>query len=236
MVNSSLVLLTAAVFAASAVQSVAGFAYGLILMPLLLRAGYSLPETTTISLLTSLVNWAVMLRHLHGAVEWKPLRPIMATGLLALPVGILLMHRVSGLTAPTIKHMVGGIIAALAVLQWSWRIEPRVQLHAAWGHVASVFAGLLQGFGSIGGPPIMLWILAHDWPSDRVRITLNAYTSVYILPQFLLLYLICGKVIPHAALISLLSCRRPCWGAGWDCWSARNCPNLRSCCWCGCCC
>ncbi len=200
----SLVLLTAAVFFASVVQSVAGFAYGLILMPLLLTAGYSLPETTTISMLTSLVNWAVMLRQLHGAVEWKPLRPMMATGLLALPVGILLMHRVSGMAAPTIKHVVGVIVALLVILQWSWRIAPRAHVHAAWGHVAAVSAGLLQGFGAIGGPPLVLWILAHEWPSDRLRITLNAYSSIYIIPQLALLYLVCGNVIPQAALLSLI--------------------------------
>jgi len=195
----SLLLLYAAVFAAAALQSTAGFAYGLVLLPLLLTAGYRLPEIATIGLLTSLVQRAVVLRRLHGSVDWKQLRPMMATGVLALPVGVLVMYRVDSLAAPTTRHLVGAVIVALVMVQWCRRCEPREQVHQGWGHLAAVCSGVLQGFGSIGGPPIMLWVLAHRWPGEKIRVTLIAYSIAYVVPQLLLLSLVFGRTVLQAA-------------------------------------
>src|SRR5690606_26666439 len=55
---------------------------------------------------------------------------------------------------------------------------PRPQVPGRWGALAGVTSGILGGGVGMGGPPLVLFALAHDWPPDRFR--------VFLWSQFLL--------------------------------------------------
>ncbi len=42
------------------------------------------------------------------------------------------------------------------------------------------FSGLLSGMTGMSGPPIVFWVIAHDWPSTRMRATLWSFFLIMI--------------------------------------------------------
>ena len=43
-------------------------------------------------------------------------------------------------------------------------------------------SGVLAGLCGMGGPPLVLWAMAHDWPTQRIRGFLFAPGASAIIP------------------------------------------------------
>ena len=162
------------------VQSAAGFGFSLMAVPLLMAAGYALPEAAVMGVIGSTVHRIVAVRHLRGNVDWPTLRPMMITGVAALPLGLCLLSTVSSFQQTLARQVIGACILLLVSVQWFGRTKPRETVPKAWGHVAAFSAGVLAGFANIGGPPIVLWILAHRWTNEKIRVTNLAFSLVFI--------------------------------------------------------
>lgn len=182
-----------AVFLGSLLQAAVGFGFSLVVVPLLLSAGFGAPEAVSASVIAALGQRVFALRHLHRAVDWRTLWPMMLIGMLSLPLGVAALHHVSGMRQSVVRQVIGLCILVLILVQWLGKVEPRDSLAAGWGYLASFFAGLLSGFASIGGPPIVLWILAHRWSTERIRITVSAYTLAFVPLQVVLLGAVFGR-------------------------------------------
>jgi hypothetical protein len=172
----------------SALQSAVGFAFNLAAVPLLLLLGFSLPDTVTVVIVASLVQRTMAVYHLRHAVDWRELGPMVVVAVASLPLGITLMDRLAGLGPGVVKQCVGGAILAILLVQWLASVKPREAVATWWGYFASFLSGILYGIAAIGGPPIVLWILAHRWSGEKMRVTTLAY-SLPITP-FLLAFLI----------------------------------------------
>ena len=48
---------------------------------------------------------------------------------------------------------------------------PVPRLARYWDVLAGAASGILQGFANIGGPPLMMWVCAHQWSNQQFRIT-----------------------------------------------------------------
>ncbi len=54
----------------------------------------------------------------------------------------------------------------------------------------------------MGGPPMVLWVLAHDWPMNQARGFLYFVFSVGLIPQGILMWLFFGNDVLGAMAIS----------------------------------
>jgi uncharacterized membrane protein YfcA len=68
-------------------------------------------------------------------------------------------------------------------------------MHWGWGGVAFLGSGFLAGICGMGGPPLVLWAVAHDWPTQRIRGFLCATFATSIPIQIVLLAVTFGMPI-----------------------------------------
>lgn len=177
----------------SMVQSSSGFGFGLFAIPLFLLMGFALPETVIMAVIASAVQKIAAVSHLWKAADWKGQAPYMATGLVSLPLGVYCLYQVSLLSQPFIKQIIGFLVLLLILLQWKGMIKSRESVSPVWGYTAGFFSGFLNGLANIGGPPLVLWILAHRWSNEKMRVTPIAFSIVFVPPQVLFMGLAFGS-------------------------------------------
>jgi uncharacterized membrane protein YfcA len=180
-------------FLGSMVQSSSGFGFGLLAIPLFLLMGFALPETVAMVVIASAVQKIAAISQLWKAADWKGQAPYMATGLVSLPLGVYCLYRVSLLSQPFIKQVIGFLVLVLLLLQWQGMIKSRERVSPVWGYTAGFFSGFLNGLANIGGPPLVLWILAHRWSNEKMRVTPIAFSLIFLPAQVLLMGLAFGS-------------------------------------------
>jgi uncharacterized protein len=74
-------------------------------------------------------------------------------------------------------------------------------LPVAWELAAFSLSGFLLGFSGMGGPPMVLWVLAHDWPMNRARGFLFFLAATSVVPQGVFLWLRFGSTALDAMLL-----------------------------------
>lgn len=189
----------------SFIQSSSGFGFGLFAVPLLLFMGFNLPETVIIVVIGSAVQKITAVTQLWKSTDWKGQAPFMAIGLASLPLGIYCMYRVSFLGQDTVKQIIGVVIFLLLLLQWKGVIKSSENVPAVWGYIAGFFSGLLNGLANIGGPPLVLWILAHRWSNEKMRVTPIAFSLVFVPFQVILMLVTFGASLVQPLIKVLLS-------------------------------
>jgi uncharacterized membrane protein YfcA len=188
----------------SLIQSSSGFGFGLFAVPLFLFMGFSLPDTVIMVVIGSAVQKITAVSYLWKAADWKGHAPYMIVGLLTLPLGVYCMYRVSFLSQPAVKQVIGAVILLLLTLQWKGLIKSKEKVAAAWGYTAGFFSGFLNGLANIGGPPLVLWILAHRWPNEKMRVTPIAFSLIFVPFQVLFMALMFGSALWSPLLNALL--------------------------------
>lgn len=182
-----LVILWAAVAAASVVQGMVGFASGLLLTPLLILAGWTLPEAIAINLIAGVAQNLYGLWRLRGAIEWPGwLRPNILR-FVALPIGVWVLTYLDRLDPTVVRQFVGAVILAVVTAFALWRVQPRERLHVGWQYLAMSMSGFFAGLCGIGGPPMVLWLTAQLWPAARARAYLFFAFSLTLIPHAMLL-------------------------------------------------
>ncbi len=188
----------------SFVQGAIGFAAGLLMIPMLVMIGLSLPVAVTVNLVVGTVQNVAGSYQLRGELDVRrTIRPILIR-LVFLPIGVYFLWLAGALSRQHVKQIVGAIVLAIVVLQWRWRVEPREQLHAAWEWLAFSTSGFLLGFCGMGAPPAVLWVAAHRWSSAQSRAFIFFTHLTGAVPQTLLLCLFFGRQIVPGFMLGLL--------------------------------
>lgn len=177
------------------IQSSVGFGFGLFALPILLFFGFDLPAAVIIVIIGSAIQKLTAVRVLSHAFKWKDLFPYMAVGLMSLPLGVTLMFRLSTLDQSITRQIIGILILLLLLLRWRGAIKTREHVPPIWGLIAACCSGLLNGLANIGGPPMVLWVLSHQWPNDKMRVILLAFSLVFVPFQLLLMLWLFGTPI-----------------------------------------
>ena len=152
-----------------ALQSAVGFGRGLVAVPLLLWTGRSLPEAVAILLGASAVQNAYGTWTVRRIVPWRTTLGVATGQWLLVPFGILAMGALTAAGPALVKQAVGGIVVAVLVLRAAVRPTPRDTLSWFWGALAGAGSGFLSGLVGMGGPPLVLFALAHAWTKDQFR-------------------------------------------------------------------
>jgi uncharacterized membrane protein YfcA len=176
-------------------QSAVGFGYALFATPLLIWIGIPLPSVITLVATCSTLQAIIGARKLHATVPWRLSLTATAIRLASVIIGLFLLKRLVVLNTGHIRLVIGCILCLLVAIQFLWRPQPVKTMHWGWGGLAFIGSGLLAGVCGMGGPPLVLWSMAHDWSTQKTRGFLFAVFATSIPGQIVLLSLTFGTAI-----------------------------------------
>ncbi len=161
----------------SMLQSAAGFAFGMFAIPMLMIfAGYESYEAIAMISLCGGIQTIAGAWTLRTHIIWSKVAGLTAVSLFTVPLGVLTQGWLLDSYGPDrIKQVFGGIILLALIVQILWRVKQRDSLHVAWGLSAGGIGGFIGGISGMGGPPIVMWVHAHNWSNQRCRATLWAF-------------------------------------------------------------
>ena len=167
---SSLIVTMVGVFAAAILRGFTGFGFGLAAVPLLSLA---LPPAQVVPLVVTLqvVVGLAGLRDAAAACDWRAVR-LLAPGLfLGVPVGLLMLTM---LPANHVRLAIGAIIAfSVWLIRRGLHLPPSPSRLIGFG--VGVVSGVISGLASMGGPPVVAYLLALGHGSARMRATAIVY-------------------------------------------------------------
>jgi uncharacterized membrane protein YfcA len=198
-----LLLVCVIIFLAGFAQSLVGFGYALFATPLLLWSG--VPLTTSIALVAtcSLLQSIIGIRALKAELPWGLSFKACAGRCFGLVFGLLALKRLANLDMTQVRAVIGTILCVIVVVQVLWRPKPVSALHWGWGGLAFTTSGFLQGVCGMGGPPLVLWSMAHDWPGKKIRGFLFSAFGLTIPVQIAMLTYTFGSIVLRDVLWGL---------------------------------
>ncbi len=177
------------------VQGAAGFAYSLFALPLLLITGYDFPNAVALTLLASLVQRLTMVSKLRNAIPWRDLLLPTIFIFLFIPFGVLTLRILGHSASGMVKRIIGVLVVTVLLIRWLVKIKPRDKVPWGWGALAGSLAGFFQGLANIGGPPLVLWSMAHCWSPEKLRIVTPMLTILVSPFQIFMLNVSLGSEI-----------------------------------------
>ena len=192
---TQIILITLSIAFACALQGAVGFGAGMFSIPLMIWAGVDLPSAIMIVLVCALVQCGWNLYRYKDHVTIRELMPLFVLRAMSMPVGVVLLGLLVGLGTVRVKQFVGLMLLTAVLIQWLGRVKPRERVTGGWTVLAGTFSGLFAGLVGMGGPPVVLWVMAHDWPARKSRSFL--WASFLLLIPFnaaVLLYRFPGKL------------------------------------------
>jgi uncharacterized membrane protein YfcA len=187
----------AALFAGTMLQGAVGFGSGLLAIPLMLWAGIELPTAIAAVPGAVAVQTAYNIWRYRVHVPWSKSVGLTVWRYLGLPAGLALLLVLADQTLDTAKQVIGGAIVLVLAVQWFAKIKPRTHLHWGWTPLTGLVSGAMAGAIGMGGPPVVLWVMAHDWPSRTSRAFLWLTFMLLIPPQAALLIYLFGWPIAY---------------------------------------
>lgn len=163
-----LVVFGAAVLASTA-QTVAGFGFALIAVPLFVTV-LTVPESVGTVAILSFVNVITVVHSVRGHVPWPTVRFLLLGSLCAMPFGLALLLSVSG---DTLRIVVGGVSILMAIA-----IGAGFTIHAA-GRAGTFGVGIVSGLLctsiAINGPPVVLFLQAQRLSPEVFRAGISTF-------------------------------------------------------------
>jgi len=199
-----IVLAGLVLFTGSMIQSAIGFAFTLIALPLIIWLGLGLSNAVAIVGVSNFVQVVVGAYQLHQAIDWKLTVKASVVRYLFLPFGVFTLVLIDTWSQSQVKAVLGGLIIFILTIQTIWKVEPKDHLHPAWGFLSFATSGFLQGLASLGGPPIILWVLAQKWSNQSSRVFLFTLLLVSTPVQIGLLYINYGNDLVQALILGVM--------------------------------
>jgi len=156
------------VFVAAVLQSLTGFGFALVVMPLVTLV-IDLKTAAPLIALAGLTAYTVNLIRFRQAVDVGELARLGAASVLGIAVGIWVLVRVDELA---INCAMGAILIAYAAYALLRPEAPR-QPAQWWAYPAGFLAGCLGGAYNTPGPPVVIYGSLRQWPKDEYRAILQ---------------------------------------------------------------
>ena len=192
------------IFWGGVMQGAIGFAYALFATPLLVWIGVPLPITIVIIAVCGFIQSGLGSWRLRLEVPW---RNVWMASLIRLPsiiMGVCALQSLVFLSTGHVKMMVGFTICLLVGVQMFTDVKPVERVHPFWTGLALSGSGFLFGSVGMGGPPLVMWVMAHNWSSEKTRSFLFTVSMISAPFQIALLFLSFGPEILKSILVSFL--------------------------------
>lgn len=185
-------------FFAATVAGMTGFGYGLVSVPLLvlvLPPRLVVPAVTTHIFLISLLILLEVIRQ----VDLRRIWPLMATGLIGLPLGV---YALLSLSEGALKTIVGAVIVFFALaLLLGMNLEIKNEKLAL--APVGITSGLLASGIAMAGPPVILFFTNQGMPKQVFRANIAAYfvfLNTVTVPAHVISGLFTGEALRYALL------------------------------------
>jgi uncharacterized membrane protein YfcA len=157
-------------FLAAACQSLTAFGFALVTVPLLSLAWEVKPAVVTSTLLGTLILLP-LLYEVRGRVPIGRVAPLFVGSLVGIPLGLLILERIDSVALEVVVASLVIVAGLLIYLSPELRLRrPLIPLSLLVGGLA----GALRAATSMGGPPIVLYVLTFEREVERFRATLLA--------------------------------------------------------------
>jgi uncharacterized membrane protein YfcA len=156
-------------------QSAAGFGFGMFAIPLLILLGRESYEAIAVLSICGTVQTLGGMYALRREINWRLVIGMTIVGGAFLPLGVWTLSHITHLSPDRVRQVFGAIVLLAVIAQWVGRVKSREQLHWGWFALALPISGFMAGMSGMGGPPVVMWIMAHQWSNPKSRVTLWAY-------------------------------------------------------------
>lgn len=186
----------AAVLLAGLVRGFAGFGSAMVMMPAL-ALFYGPQAAVPVALLLEVALALPFVPAVASRIDWRRIGLLAATGVLATPVGVLLLQAVP---ETVMRWAISAVILAfVGMLAFGWRYRGKP---APWATgLTGVASGTLNGATGMGGPPVVFYFLAGQDDSPTVRASVVAHFAAIDLASLALLVVV-GALDRHALLLA----------------------------------
>jgi len=171
-------------------QSAVGFGIALFTTPLLVYLGMSLPQAIALVATCSFFQSAMGAKSLSSTIPWKLTFTAIPVSSLFCIIGIFILKWLSSLSPDDILFWIGAILCLLVLLKITIKIRTYDKIHWGWGAIAFSLSGLISGICGMGGPPLVIWTLFHNWSVKKIRGFLFSVfmggTPIYLIVLFLM--------------------------------------------------
>jgi uncharacterized membrane protein YfcA len=160
-------------FAAGLMRGFAGFGSAMLMAPIfavLMGPAHMVPIVVSLELPMGAMLFAGSRRQ----VEWGFVAPMSAIAMLAMPLGIWLL--VTADTQVLTKAISLIVLVFVGVLALGWRYRGPRPLPLTLG--IGALSGAMMATSSVGGPPVLLYMLAAEHPAQKIRANIVAYFFV----------------------------------------------------------
>lgn len=169
MTATELLCSTIAFLLGSVLQSAVGFGAGMLSVPLLVWAGFPLAKAVSMMLGVVTLHAGYNAFLARADIRWRPIVPMTLIRWGSSPIGVWLLVNFLQQSQATAKRAVGAVLLASLLLNAKNTSNPRTHLHAGWMWLAGMSSGILGASVGMGGPPLILYALSHDWTNERTK-------------------------------------------------------------------
>lgn len=169
MTTGTIIFIILFAFAATFIQRVTGFGFAIVFMT---AAPFLMPsygEATALSGMLALVCALVTGIQFVKYIPWKKLIPILLTFLVISFFAVKIVSMVDG---KTLKHVLGGILIAVALyfcfFSGKIRMKPTIPLQMCMGTISGMMGGL---FGMQGPPAVIYFISCTERKDEYMALT-----------------------------------------------------------------
>ena len=166
----SQVIIAVVVFAAALLQTLSGFGFALLAMPLAAMAvglKTAAPLIATAGLILNVVN---LVRH-RRSIDGRELLRLTAASVLGVPIGVWALVNVD----ETLTGRLLGLILIAYGLYALLRREALRPCSGRWAFPAGLAAGCLGGAYNTPGPPVIVYTSLRGLPKEEFRATLFSF-------------------------------------------------------------
>lgn len=161
------------IFCAAFTQSVTGFGFALIAVPLtieLLGAQTSAPLIAV----TALTSEMIMLFRYRHSINLRALARLSIASVIGIPIGVILLQSADN---RSMMIFLGVFIIGYAVYALLNLHLPAIQ-HPRWAYGFGFVSGLLSGAYNVGGPPVVIYGSCRRWPPLEFKSNLQGFFLV----------------------------------------------------------
>jgi len=172
------------VLAAALARGFTGFGFGLVAVPLLSLA---LPPAKVVPFVVALqvIVGAVGMRHAWRHCDWRAVGGLIPGLVLGLPLGLAVL---SGFRGNPVRLVIGCIILLSVLVLWRGaRLPPKPSRILT--NAVGLASGIMSGLASMGGPPIVVYLLALSHETAVVRASSIVYFMFAAILSLLLMSL-----------------------------------------------
>ena len=157
---------------AGLVRGITGFGGAMVMSPPLALV---LGPVLAVPLVLLLEAFAAtpMLVQTRALVRWRLIGPILAAACATVPLGV---HLLSTVDPTTLRRAIAAVVILFSMLLLAgWRYAGRQRV--ATGVGLGAVAGTMVGATSMGGPPVILYLLAGPDPIETTRANLTFFVA-----------------------------------------------------------